>query len=49
MYITIDSQYSTSKAAGNDNNTTTYRTSAAPENKWGSGYSLDIANKVMDD
>lgn len=49
MYITIDSQYSTSKAAGNDNNTTTYRTSAAPENKWGSGYSLDIADKVMDD
>lgn len=49
MYITIDSQYSTPKAAGNDNSTTTYRASAAPQSKWGSGYSLDIADKVMDD
>lgn len=49
MNITIDSQYSTPKAAGNDNSTTTYRASAAPQSKWGSGYSLDIADKVMDD
>ena len=49
MNITIDSQYSTPKAAGNDNSTTTYRASAAPQSRWGSGYSLDIADKVMDD
>ena len=50
MNITLDSQYSSSGVTGNDNNinTTTYRT-AQPQRTWGSGYALDITDKVMDD
>lgn len=49
MNIAIDSQYSSSKSAGNDNKikTTEYRTDK-PTNTWGSGYTVDIADKVMD-
>lgn len=50
MNITLDSQYSQATVTGNDSNinTTEYRT-AAPSNVWGSGYALDITDKVMDD
>ena len=50
MNITLDSQYSSSGVTGNDSNinTTTYR-AAQPQRTWGSGYALDITDKVMDD
>lgn len=50
MNVTLDSQYSSSDVKGNDNNinTTTYRTDK-PHSTWGSGYALDITDKVMDD
>lgn len=48
MNITLDTQYSSSYVTDTDN-TTTYKTTAEPTRVWGSGYSLDIADKVMDD
>lgn len=50
MNITLDSQYSQATVTGSDSNinTTEYRT-ASPSNVWGSGYALDITDKVMDD
>lgn len=50
MNITLDSQYSQATVTGNDSNinTTEYRT-ASTKNIWGSGYALDITDKVMDD
>ena len=50
MNITLDSQYSKATVTGSDSNinTTEYRT-ASPSNVWGSGYALDITDKVMDD
>ena len=50
MNITLDSQYSASNVTGNDNPiyTTAYRTAESTK-VWGSGYALDITDKVMDD
>ena len=50
MNITLDSQYSAATVTGNDSkiNTTEYRT-ASTHRTWGSGYALDITDKVMDD
>lgn len=50
MNITLDSQYSQATVTGSDSsiNTTEYRT-AEPQSIWGSGYALDITDKVMDD
>lgn len=50
MNITLDSQYSQATVTGSDSNinTTEYRT-AVPKSTWGSGYALDITDKVMDD
>ncbi len=49
MNITLDSQYSKADVTGNENriNTTEYKT-ASPQRTWGSGYALDITDKVMD-
>ncbi len=50
MNITLDSQYSSSGVMGSDSNinTTEYRT-VETQNVWGSGYALDITDKVMED
>ena len=49
MDILIDSKISTSAVATADNNnTTTYKPNIQTQKAWGSGYSLDIADKVME-
>ena len=49
MNIQIDSKFSTSAVATTDNNnTTTYKSNIRTQGAWGSGYSLDIADKVME-
>lgn len=49
MNIIFDSQHTAPNVTGTDNYTTTYKATAATESKFNSGYSLDIADKVMDD
>lgn len=49
MNIVLDSQFSTTGLADTDSSiTTTYKPTARTQSAWGSGYSLDIADKVMD-
>lgn len=55
MNVLIDSNFSTAAMANTDtdfgtyNMTTTYRPATRTQGVWGSGYLLDIADKVMDD
>lgn len=49
MNITTDVQYSALQVTGADTSTITYKSTASTSQVWGSGYSLDIADKVMDD
>ena len=49
MNITTDVQYSAPQVTGADTSTITYKSTASTTQVWGSGYSLDIADKVMDD
>lgn len=50
MNIILDSSHAAPNVTGLDNNTTIYRTTAAENTgSVNSGYSLDIADKVMDD
>lgn len=49
MNITTDMQYSAPQVTGADTSTITYKSTASTSQVWGSGYSLDIADKVMDD
>lgn len=49
MNITTDVQYSAPQVTGADTSTITYKSTASTSQVWGSGYSLDIADKVMDD
>lgn len=49
MNITTDMQYSAPQVTGADTSTITYKSTTSTSQVWGSGYSLDIADKVMDD
>ncbi len=48
MNVNLDSQFSTKAAANTDNITTTYQPPSRTQTAWDNGYSLDIADKVMD-